>query len=359
MIAFLTFIFVFGILVFVHEFGHFIVAKKIGAKVEEFAFGFGPKIFSTKRGETSYSINIFPLGGYVKIYGEEDDSANDPASFSSKSPLKKALVLTAGVLMNFVLAILILIFAFVIGFKPIIPDLEKLPGVVDNQKVIIEKLDPEAPAAKSGVETDTEIVSVDDTKINNIVTLQNKIYEKKGQPVAVVFRKNGVEFEKTLTPVKKDAMFVIGVTPREEGSIRAPWYFAPIDAVILTYNLSILTLEGFFGLLLGIIKSLTISENVTGPIGIAIIGGAVAKTGFGYLMQFIAMLSVTLGVINILPFPALDGGHLFILGYETLTKKKINPKAKQIAILVGFSLLILLMLVITWKDLLRFGIIGN
>ena len=136
----LSFIFVFGLIVFVHEFGHFFMARRAGCRIDEFGFGFGPKLFGWKKGETKYAIKLFPIGGYVKIYGEEGgEDTNNPKSFASKTPLQKFSILIAGVTMNFILAIVILTGIFIVGFKPLIPQNYNLPGIIDNQKVLIPK----------------------------------------------------------------------------------------------------------------------------------------------------------------------------------------------------------------------------
>ncbi|OIP24766.1 RIP metalloprotease RseP [bacterium CG2_30_37_16] len=354
----LSFVFVFGLIVFVHEFGHFFMARRAGCRIEEFGFGFGPKLFSRKKGETEYAIKLFPIGGYVKIYGEEGDgNAKDPKNFASKTPLQKFSVLIAGVTMNLILAIIILTGIFIVGFKPLIPQTYRLPGIIDNQKVLIQDAEKDSPAEKAGIKGGWEVVSINEKKAGNSLVFAEIVNEKKDQNLDIILKKDSQTKEFNIKPIKDDKIYKIGVYLEDSGTIRAPFYLAPIDAVVWCFDLAKLTIVGFYQFLHQLFTSFSVSENVTGPVGIYKATGAIAYMGFDYLMQFTAIISLTLAIMNLLPIPALDGGHIFILGLEKITNKKFDEKAKNTAALVGFSLLILLMVVITWKDLLRFDII--
>ncbi|KKQ95259.1 MAG: Membrane-associated zinc metalloprotease [candidate division CPR2 bacterium GW2011_GWC1_39_9] len=354
----LSFIFVFGLIVFVHEFGHFFMARRAGCRIDEFGFGFGPKLFGWKKGETKYAIKLFPIGGYVKIYGEEGgEDTNNPKSFASKTPLQKFSILIAGVTMNFILAIVILTGIFIVGFKPLIPQNYNLPGIIDNQKVLIQGVAESSPAQKAGIEGGWEVKSVNGKKAGNSLVFAGMVNEKVGQPIDIVLQKDGQTKEFRIIPERDDKIYKIGVYLEDSGTIRAPFYLAPVDAIIWSWDLGKLTIVGFYQFFEQLFTSFSVAENVTGPVGIYKATGAIAYMGFDYLMQFTAIISLTLAIMNLLPIPALDGGHIFILGLEKITKRKLDEKAKNTAALVGFSLLILLMIIITWKDLIRFDII--
>jgi len=355
MISILSFVLVIGVLVFIHELGHFIVAKKIGAKVEEFALGFGPAFFKKKYKDTIYRLNILPIGGYIKIFGENDDSEmQNSESFASKTPLKKAAVLVAGVTMNFLLAVTILIWVFVTGFKPLIPNVATLPGIVNTQRVEVVEVVDNSPAKEAGIKKGDIIISINNKPIYNFFELIKLINASEGKLLSVKLLQNTEEKEVTLIPKKQNEVYQIGVITEDKGEISAPLHWAIINSFKLSFDLAKLTVIGFFELIVGIFSRFTLSDQVVGPVGIAVATGTFAQMGASYLFQLIAIMSLSLAIINIMPIPALDGGHLFILGLERLFGKEIGQKYKNYASMIGFALLMLLMIAITWKDFIRF-----
>lgn len=368
LISIIGFIFVFSLIVFFHELGHFTAAKKTGVRVDEFAFGFPPKIWSRKKGETTYAINAIPLGGYVKLHGEGDES-KDPDSFASKPAPKRILILAAGVIMNLVLAWLILLGSYVIGMQPIIPDMARHENIINNLKVTVIEVEKDTPAAREGLQKGDVIKKVEDQEIvlsdEMILKLQEKIAKEENQKVKVTVDRNGQVFEKEFETYKSKVksgdkeveVNRIGIVLEDQGKIRAPFFTAIKISTFEVWNITKLTFIGLGDLFAKLISNFTITENATGPVGMFVITGSYANQGFSSLFQLAALLSIAVGVFNILPIPGLDGGHILVTLLETISKRTFSVKIKNLIQLAGFGALILLVIIITFKDLFRFGII--
>ncbi|MCL4387128.1 MAG: M50 family metallopeptidase [Patescibacteria group bacterium] len=364
MITLLAFIFVLSLVVFVHELGHFLTAKAKGVAVQEFGFGIPPRIWSKKVGETVYSINFFPIGGFCKFLDDEGKH-NHPRSFNSKSKKERILIASAGPIMNLFLAILILTLLYTVGFKTnLIPGMGDHAGVVNTQKIRIIGVDKNSPAEKEGlkegdiinkiggqkVSVDTEVLA----KINELTTKNPD--EKIGIEIerdSKTSVKNIQTFEDRIKGSNNKEITVrrVGITLETLGEAKAPFYLAPYIATTETFRLMGLTFVGvldFFGKLL---TKFSLSENATSFVGIAGMAGASAKMGVLPLLQFSAILSISLAVLNIMPIPALDGGHIFIMVLEKIARRDFSMKAKNIIQLTGFGLLLLLMIILTIRDL--------
>ncbi|PIZ00445.1 hypothetical protein COY62_02585 [bacterium (Candidatus Howlettbacteria) CG_4_10_14_0_8_um_filter_40_9] len=362
MLTLFSFIIVFGILVFAHELGHFLAARKLGVRVEEFGFGFPPRIWSKEKRETLYSVNLIPLGGFVKLYGEQGEDEKNLESYSAKTKLQKALILVSGVTMNFLLTAFILTIIYSIGFQTFILGMENHKGVINTQEVVIEKVEEKTPAAEVLRQGDI-VKKVDNEPIfldsDIFVKINEKTKQSPEQPVTITIVRDGKEESKILktyeieAEVKGQKMKVrrIGVGLETRGGIRVPVYFAPFVAISETARLAGLTLLGILSFFGQIATRLTISENVVGPAKIVTMVGGAAEAGIMPLMQFMAILSISLAVINIMPIPALDGGHLLIILVEKIRRKDLSHDAKNMVQFVGFGALLLLMVLITFRDL--------
>jgi len=359
MITAIIFIIVLGVLVFVHEFGHFIFAKKAGMKVEEFGFGFPPRIWGIKKGETLYSINAIPFGGFVKILGEGGEEANNPRSFSSKPAGPRLKVIVAGVTMNFFLAVVLLMVTNFFGLRIGLID-DKTASIAKNKAVQIIEISKESPADKAGLKLLDEVsgfkLNGSFRAVSNAEDVQSFIRENIGQPITLVIKRNKEILEKSIVPRLNPpaGQGALGVSMALTGVVSYPWYEAVwrgvYDAVILTMNVVI----GYFVLFKTLLFKGKLIADVSGPIGIATLTGQVARMGINYLMQFTAMISVNLAVLNIIPFPALDGGRALLIIIEKLKGSPVNKKAEQLVNTVGFALLVALMVYVTAKDITRF-----
>ena len=337
------------LVIFVHEFGHFIVAKLMGMKVEEFGFGFPPAIFKIKKGETTYSLNALPLGGFVKILGEDGDSKN-PRSFSEKKALPRIAVLVAGVLMNFLLAIILLTICYSVGVTPLTLNPKDLKGTKTSE-VLIADVIKDSAAQKSGLQVGDEVKG-----FSSVADFQNFTKANAGKEVQMNIRRDGQDITKAITLNSGDSP--LGVAIFEISTVKQSVPMAFISATKDTYSSSVLIVKVLGKALKQLVVSGTASDEIkqtTGPIGLYKLSGEVAKLGVVYFLQFIALLSINLGLINILPFPALDGGRVVFVALEGIFKKKVIKQQIETMIhTIGFALLIILIILITIRDVVRY-----
>jgi len=371
LISVLGIVFVFALIIFVHEFGHFIIAKRSGVRVDAFAFGFPPRLWKKKRGETEYSVNLIPLGGYVKIYGDDGSDPDNPKSYAGKPAYKKIAILLAGVCLNFILAWLILFGGYLFGMQPIVPDMDKHAGVQNNMKVVVSDIEKDSPADKIGLLKGDIIKSIDGREINDTVEtityVQEKANKDKGKDIVLnmAIIRNGQEIKKQVATYK-DKQKVgdkevevnrMGVVLKNEGKVSAPFFSAITAAFKETVRIMYLTLLGVLDLFNKLITRFQVSEGVAGPVGLIVITSSFAQMGLPALLQFTAILSVAVGIFNILPIPGLDGGHTLIVLIEKAFRRTFSNKTKNIIQFAGFGALILLMIVVTFKDIFRFDIL--
>lgn len=331
-------VFVFGLLVLVHELGHFFTAKMVGMRVDEFAIGFGPKIISYKHGETLYSWRIIPLGGFNKIAGMDPDEEQDEQSFNAKSIPARMLVIVAGSSMNFVLPILLFLTIF-------------LHSGIDAPTTapIIGKIFADKPAAQAGLVVGDRIVAVNDIEIVSWQQFVSVIQVNANHKLNIRYEHEGQIQTKAVTPEydEKANRGIIGIMPQLE-----KYHPGFIEAIGLSFKQTFLVATS---MVVGIGQMITgqAAAEVAGPIGVAQMAGEVAQLGLMPLLQFAAFLSINLGLINLLPVPVLDGGHLVTLAVEGLRGKPLNKKHLQFVQMIGFALLMLLFLVATFKDISR------
>lgn len=352
----LIFTAVLSLLVFVHEFGHFITAKKAGIRVDEFGFGFPPRAFGIKRGGTVYSINWIPLGGFVKIKGEAGESSRDKDSFANKSAWTRGLVLTAGVIMNVLLAWTLLSVGYLIGMPQVIEDLSPYAKVSDPKVQIVSVLKG-SPAEKAGLEEGDAVTAIGGMPVSSTDDIRTFTSAREGQTVTVTVRRKDQLIEKDVVPamIKETGKPGMGVALVKTGFVSYPFWLAPVQGAVATWAFMKEILSAFFGL----IKDLFVQQKVTvefsGPVGIAILTSEVAKLGIRYLLQFTALLSLNLAVINILPFPALDGGRVLFLVIEKIRGRAVSRRIEVTAHNIGFALLMMLVLFVTFHDVAKFG----
>jgi regulator of sigma E protease len=355
----IAFILILGLIIFVHELGHFLVAKRAGIRVDEFGFGFPPRIFGVKRGGTIYSLNWIPLGGFVRIKGENGEEAWDADSFGAKSWLRRSAVLLAGVTMNVVLAFVLLTGGYIIGVPQA---LDSLPAgaVVSDHSVKVGIVLPGSPAEKAGLQSGDTMVALDAVPVNDADALRAAIKSGSGDITLTVERdKARQDLRLTPTVLAETGSRGIGVELIDIGTVRYPWYLAPLygaqTTVIIIANICVSFWDLISGLFIG-----HVSPDVSGPVGIAVVTGQAVKIGFRYLIEFTALLSLNLAVLNVIPFPALDGGRFLFLLIEALRGRAVSRKIEGIAHQVGFALLMLLILAVTYRDLVRYsGAIGG
>lgn len=359
----LLFIIILAVLILAHEFGHFIVAKRSGIKVEEFGIGFPPKLFGKRKGETEYTLNLFPIGGFVKIFGEtpDDESINGPdadRSFVNKPKYIQAAVLGAGVFFNVLLAWFLISAGFMVGL-PTSVDAVPEGRYLKDQKLVITEVLPDSPAYNAGIATGDTILSLsagDEEFINPTPEqVQNLVSSSLGEGIDVVY-KRGKNAEELAVIEPVDGLIdkpAIGIAMDEIGTLQLPPHLALWEGAKLT---AALTKATFFGLA-SFLGSLVMGEAdlsaVAGPVGIVGIVGDASEFGFIYLLSLTALISINLAIINLVPFPALDGGRLLFLLIEVIKRSPIKPAVANTVNAIGFALLILLMVIITYSDIAK------
>lgn len=361
----IAFIFVFGVVVLVHELGHFLSARRFGVKVEEFALGMPPRIFARKKGETTYALNLIPIGGYVRLAGEDGKKNDSPRNLLNKKAWQKAVIFGSGVTFNFIAAYLILTLFYAFGGRAIIDGMWNYKEVDNSQRVVITEVEKDSPAEEEGVEAGDIVRSVNGESVYLHQTVFGIVQEDEDSELELLIERDGQEIEKTITTytdtISVDGEDVeaerVGVVLETTGKIKAKWYLAPVVAAKEFWHLVQLSVTGVWDFVRTLFTTFTVSDEVGGPVAIAQITGAAASLGFAAVIQIIILLNIILGVFNILPFPALDGGHIAIIGIEKITRKEIPERTKEIINFTGFALLLLLVAVVTWGDLGRIGII--
>jgi len=358
----ILFILILAALIFVHELGHFVSAKIFGIRVDEFAIGFPPKIFGWKKGETQYNLNLIPLGGYVKIFGEDpdDESLNGPdskRSFVNAAKWKQATILLSGIFMNIVFAWLLISISFNFGLLTSIEDQYK--DKAENVSVMIFSVLRDSPSDKAGLKEGDNVLAIESgvTKkvLPNVIEIQEIIASSTN--IIKIDYKRGIATgtaNMIATEVLSGSPKEIGISMGLVGTVKFGFFESFYQGVRLTYIETKNITSGIYGFITGAFcgKSGLLSQ-VAGPVGIAGMVGRASGLGISFLLGFIAMISINLAVLNLVPFPALDGGRVLFVLIEVIIRKRIKPEIANLLNMIGFILLMALMLYITYKDILK------
>lgn len=429
MVAVLVFIIILGLLIFVHELGHFLTARRNGIKAEEFGFGFPPRIVGFQflagrkhaekievesvqvekmdikmaEGEeivretitekmrkvdaivpvkkwhiiwgnqdgdnenekvdiaearendykigTIYSLNWIPLGGFVRIKGESGDNKEDADSFAGKGAWTRIKVLAAGVIMNFVFAWILISVGLMIGA----PETIDSASVHDtNYKIQISEVVPNSPASHMGLQVGDEIIK--NNTLNTLTDVQDYINSNKGQEITLQIKRGSKVLDLKGVPRVDfpEGQGALGIGLATTMLVKYPWYAALWKGMLTTFDIILAMLAALYGILRNLLVGQGAAVEVSGPVGIAILTKQVTTLGFVYILQFAALLSINLGIINILPIPALDGGRILFILIEKIKGSPVTQKTEQMFHTIGFILLIMLMILVTFKDLAKF-----
>lgn len=358
MLTILLFVIVLSSLIFVHEFGHFFTARKLGVGVEEFGFGFPPRLFGLRRRSgVIYSLNAIPFGGFVRLKGEQ--AAADPTdqtSFVNARLTKRAIIVGSGVVMNLVLTVLLFFIGYQVGVPAVVSD--TLPGAkIRDQRVVITGVLEPSPAAAAGLRRGDTVREIQGQPVTTVSAIQSAISQSAGA-TALVIERDGKREAVAVVPAVLDqaSQKKIGVDLETLGVSTYPVQWAFVNAFRTTFELSGQVVVAFGGLIRDLVVYQKVSPEVAGPVGIAILTGQVARLGVLAVLQFVALLSLSLGIINLLPFPGLDGGRLFFLLIERIRGHALNQRTEAIIHNVGFALLLLLILTISVQDVQRFHV---
>ncbi len=388
LLTLIAFIFILSVLVIIHEAGHFFTAKFFGIKVEEFGFGFPPRVFGIKRGETIYSINWLPIGGFVKLYGEDEAGGGKitlpnktdhkatqeelKRAFYARPAWQRALVILNGVIMNTVLAIVIYyIFLSLSSFKTELPLLDPNFNFVGanqtvNSQILVSEVVPNSPASKAGITVGTALIAIDGKKISDYTNVAKIIDSHKGEKVTLTLQNPS-------TLVKRNVTVIPRINPpKNQGAIGIAFF--PMQSMLLTYttisqkifsgitypyNMLVYNFDVIGKLIAVSVKQHTlapISQSVSGPVGIYSVVGTVVhipnlKERILDILNLMGLLSISLAFFNILPIPALDGGRFFFILFELVFRRKVNPVIEGYIHTAGMALLLILLLLVTVSDL--------
>lgn len=350
----IVFLAVLSVLIVVHEFGHFIVARRLGIRVEKFSLGFGPKLFGIKGKETEYIICAIPIGGYVKMAGDTREACKgEPYEFFSRSMKDRAKVIVMGPVFNYILSFLCFWFIFFIGF-PVMTS--RIGGLMDNM-----------PAKAAGLKVNDSIISIDGKKTQYWEDVASIIQDKKeGENVDLVIMRGEKRLEMKITPqIKKTknllgediSIGLIGITPSEEiVKIKYGLFGSIIQASERLFFITTLTLKALWRMVIG---SLSFKESMTGPLGIFFATKSAFKVGLAALLHLVAVLGVSLAIFNILPMPLLDGGHLMFIAIERIKGKPVSVKIEESLNKISLGLLLTLVVFVFYNDLIRFNVIAK
>lgn len=334
-----------SVLILLHELGHFVAAKKAGLRVEEFGFGFPPRMFGIRRGETLYSFNWLPFGGFVRIYGESKEHLNQEAlegktvdasrSFAHQSALRRSSIILAGIITNFVLGWFILSAVFMIGAA---------------ESVVVTQVVPNSPAELAGFMPGDELVGYAKAEDFTLFT-----GEHRGEPTEFVVARNGEEITIVATPRVETAPGegALGVGLSQAGFPKLPFFEAIGTAFTTSWSVMGEIVKTFGRMISSLFVHAELLEGVVGPVGIFGVAGDLGSIGFVYVLQLIGLISLNLAVLNAMPFPALDGGRFLFIIIEKIKGSPLSPKKEMIFNLTGFGVLLVLMAAITVRDIIR------
>lgn len=337
--TFIASVVVFGILIFIHELGHFLVAKQVGIMVHEFSLGFGPKVLGLHRGETVYNLRLLPLGGFVRMAGMDPNEEADKGipfdrTFNHKSAMQRAAVIIAGPLMNFVLAVFVFAFIFMI---------QGMPYATTEVGEVIKGY----PAEKAGLQIGDKIVSINKQPVeewNQLVTETNKY---PGKPLDLTVQRGSQTLHLSVTTIKDESgQYKIGIKPTNPVVKK----LNPLSALVAGASFTV-QISGLILTFIGQMFTQQAPADLGGPVRVVSEIGKAAEFGVFSVMQLAAFLSINLGLFNLLPIPALDGSRVLFLLWEKITGRPVEPSKESFIHLVGFGLLLLLMVVITYNDI--------
>ncbi|MDD5136279.1 MAG: RIP metalloprotease RseP [Candidatus Omnitrophica bacterium] len=351
MLSLIYFIIVLGVLILVHEFGHFITAKHLGVRVDRFSIGFGPKICSVRKGETEYVLSAIPLGGYISMAGEDPSQkvTGQKWEFLSRSVFDRFKIIFAGPLLNYILAFVIFSVIFMFGSPTMTTE--------------VGSLLKDYPAELQGIKTGDRILSVDGQKVKYWEDMTEVIRKHTEGSMALSILRGGAIVEMKIMPTirktkdifgNETTVALIGIGPSQSiEKVRYGFFKSIAMGFDKLIQLTAITYKALWSILTG---KLSLKESMTGPIGIFVITGQAAKMGFIYILHLMGILSASLAIFNVLPFPVLDGGHMLFLAIEKVRGKPISLKAQEVVMNIGVSLLILFTIFVFYSDIMKFGI---
>ena len=346
----LVFILVLSILIIVHEYGHLAMAKALGVRVERFAIGFGPRLFGFRRNDTDYAVCLIPLGGYVKMAGDErSDCKGGKEEFFSKPLGYRALIVLSGPVVNYLFAFLCFCIVFMVGY----------PAMGTHVGEVVK----DYPAQKAGLLAGDKILAVDAKQVDSWEDVQKLVSRSQNDDIAFIVDRAGSQNTVVIHSIQdemenvfgqKIRARVVGIKPQEQIILLRYDFFRSIANA--GQKLIDITWTTYKALYLMVTGAMSTKDGMTGPIGIFFIIQKAAELGFTYVLYIMAVISASLAIFNLLPLPVLDGGHLLLFGIEKIKGKPLPPKAEEVVFKIGMSLIICLAVFIFYNDFVRYGI---
>ncbi|MBI4426425.1 MAG: site-2 protease family protein [Candidatus Kerfeldbacteria bacterium] len=356
MLTFVIFILVISLLVFVHELGHFLTARRLGVAVEEFGFGFPPRLVGVRRGRTLYSLNWIPFGGFVRLKGETPGTSFEPDSFAAQSRPRRFLILAAGVLMNYLLSVVLFAAGFTIGLPTARDDARPLTKLRDVRPQIVS-LEEAGPAARAGIRLGDTVVNFNGEPLHSAQELKQRQQQNGNHELTLTVRHGQTERSVAVTPAATPAgEWRIGIGILDVGTLTYPFPRSVWHGLTTTVNVTGTIFVSFGHLLRDLVVERTVSPDLSGPVGVVLLTGQAVELGVPYLIQFTALLSITLAVVNFFPLPALDGGRALFVAIEAVRRRAVDYRIESLIHAIGFYLLIALVLLVSLRDVQRFGI---
>jgi regulator of sigma E protease len=347
--TFLSAVILLGIIIFVHELGHFLFAKLLGVRVLKFSLGFGPKLVGRKYGDTEYLISSIPLGGYVKMLGEEHaeelKEEEKPFAYNYQPVWKRFIIVFCGPLFNMIFALVIFFFVFLNGLPILLPEV----GEVLNN----------SPAALSGLAKGDRVIEIEGVSINQWDEMTTVIHKNPGKPLRFKIKRNSDTLNMSIIPEKKSIKNIfgeekeiglIGIKPSGSSFTKKEGIVGAVEnSIIRTWDISVLTVVSLVKLIQRVIPA----DTIGGPILILQMAGEQASRGFLSFFLFMAIININLGILNLLPIPILDGGHILFLGIEAIRRKPLNEKIVAITQRIGLAIILTLMVFALYNDIIR------
>lgn len=358
LLTIIAFLVIFSVVIFVHELGHFYFARHAGVRVEEFGFGLPPRLWGKRRGDTIYSLNLIPFGGFVKLYGEGDEFLKDKLAFSSKTPLAKLAVVVGGVLMNVVFGFLVMMIGFWCAMPPLVTPVEqyvKDATKIESRTVIAGVVDKSA-ATLAGLLPGDYLVTVDGKKFTLPEEFKNYIQSRGNSAIEFIVQRDKLEQTITVTPIRNQTGDLeVGILlDRSVDQVHYIWWQVPWLALQETIKVLWLILVSIMGLIYKLFTTASLPAEISGPVGIAKITADMVRLGWFRVVQFVIFLSLNLGIVNLVPFPGLDGGRLIFVLMEMIRRgKKVPGHIENTVNTIGFLLLLVLIAVVTYKDIIK------
>jgi len=376
LITIIVFVLVLSVIVFVHEMGHFSMARKFGVKVDEFGLGLPPRVLGVRKingqfklvwgkstiepdSPTIYSLNLIPVGGFVKIKGESGEEAEAVDSFAHKPIWQRSAMIVAGVVMNVILCMVLLSIGFGFGMPAALDEGISSQAVVTNKSIQVIQLMPDGQAKLAGLAAGDVISRIAGQEFTTISEINTYLTARVGQELNFEIVRGGEIINKKIKVDKytfaDQEITGIGVGLIETAMVRYPWYLAVYKGIVATFIWLSAIVVAFATIIKNLIVGMPTGVEVAGPVGIAVLTGQAAKMGLIYLLQFTALLSLNLAIINILPFPALDGGRFLFLILEKIRGKAVQAKWENLIHNLGFLFLMGLVLLVTFGDVIKYG----